>query len=410
MFGLGLFSLQAQDYSVSLDKKLSAIGFENVTLQTRNDKVLVSIENHIYSWNVAALSTAIDTLVEYSGDKSDISLYFLKNGIPQVQLNVPVNLWLEYRQGLVPRLILQQAIDVSYTIDENWRYLKDKPALNSTINKVDLVIYPQLSIQNRLLSQLYEIQFNIAPAIEVSLWKGMLFTGQVIFPLKNDFEVLDIKENVYYQDRNFLYQSHEGDYIRLGFVTISQDFRMPRQWFGQFSLGNFNAHRYGVNLDIDHLFGGNKFHVGARSGLTGSSHFYHGQWVTSSLKTFTWQVKTGYFNPQYNIQLDLSYGCYLNKDKGFRVDCIRHFGATTVGFYALYTGEELNGGFKFSIPLIAKQSRKHAFRIAIPSYFDSDYNAKYAVYYGKEFETKPNENQSEHFTNPLFLQNNLLKH
>ncbi|MFQ9022111.1 MAG: hypothetical protein ACLR6J_13995 [Parabacteroides merdae] len=34
-----------------------------------------------------------------------------------------------------------------------------------------------------------------------------------------------------------------------------------------------------------------------------------------------------------------------------RVDRIRHFGRTTAGLYAMYTGGEANGGFHFAVPL-----------------------------------------------------------
>jgi hypothetical protein len=272
------------------------------------------------------------------------------------------------------------------------------------------VIYPQLSIQNRLLTQLYEIQFNIAPALEVSLWKGMLFTGQIILPLKNDLEVLDIKENEDYKGRNFLYTSDEADYIRPGFVTISQNIRLPRQWFGNLTIGNFNGHRYGINGQVNHFLKGNQWSITGNAGLTGSSHFFQGQWVTGSLNTFTWKITTGYFYPRFNLQLDLSYGSYLNNDKGFRADCSRHFGSTTICFYAMHTGGDSNGGFKFTIPFpTSKRNRKHTLRVTTPKYFDSDYNAGYAVYYGKDYETRPNENQTEHFSNPTFIKSHLIK-
>ena len=402
--------VKAQKTSDGPGKKLSDMGFENIRSFSRDDQVFIALENNLYRWEADAIKVALDTIAAYSGKEALISLYLLKNDIPRTQIKVAAELWLQYRLGKISDSGLLDAILVDDNLGEEWNYLKNRTVSNSNVNKIDLVIYPQFAIQNRLLTKLYEIQFNIAPAVEVSLWKGMLFTGQIIFPLKNDFEVLDIKENVDYKSRNFLYSSHEGDYIQPGFVTISQDIRLPRQWFGNFTIGKFNAHRYGLNGHVNHFFKGNQWSIAGNAGLTGSSHFLHGQWVTGSLNTFTWQVIAGYFYPRFNLQLDLSYGSYLNNDRGFRADCSRHFGSTTIGFYAMQTGGDFNGGFKFTVPLpTAKRDRKHSFRVRAPKYFDSDYNAGYAVYYGKDYETRPNENQTEHFDNPIYIKALLLK-
>ena len=386
------------------------MGFENIRSYSRDNRMLISLENNIYNWEVNAIVAALDTIAIYTNPDTQISIYQLKNDIPQLHIQVPAKSWLQFRSGKIDETGLLNNLLVDYSIDEDWKYLQKRNVLNSNVNKIDLVIYPQLAIQNRLLTRLYEIQFNIAPAVEVSLWKGMLFTGQIIFPLKNDFEVQDIKENVDYKSRNFLYASHEGDYIRPGFVTISQDIRLPRQWFANMTIGNFNTHRYGINGQVNHFFKGNQWSITGKAGLTGSSHFLQGQWVTGPVNTFTWRITAGYFYPQFNLQLDLSYGSYLNNDKGFRAECSRHFGSTTIGFYAMRTGGNSNGGFKFTIPFpTAKRNRKHTLRITTPKYFDSDYNAGYAVYYSKDYETRPNENQTEHFNIPVFIKGQLAK-
>ena len=386
------------------------MGFENIRSFSRDNQILIALENNLYRWEPDAITVALDTIAAYSGKETLISLYLLKNDIPQLHIQVPAILWQQYRSSKLAEAGLIDALLVDRSTNEDWKYLKDRIVLNSNVNKIDLVIYPQFAIQNRLLTQLYEIQFNIAPAMEVSLWKGMLFTGQIIFPLKNDLEVLDIYENMDYKNRNFLYASHEGDYIQPGFVTISQDIRLAHQWFGNLTIGKFNAHRYGMNGQVNHFFRGNQWSVECNAGLTGSSHFLQGQWVTGSVNTLTWCITAGYFCSQFHLQLDLSYGSYLNNDKGFRAECSRHFGSTTIGFYAMHTGGDSNGGFKFTIPFpTTKRNRKHSFRVRTPKYFDSDYNAGYAVYYGKDYETRPNENQTEHFNNPIFIKSLLIK-
>lgn len=400
---------RGQRGATDLSALLAREGFENIRILEKDQSLVLSVENKVYRSNVQAIAALVDSVALWAPEK-ELKLYFLQNDVPALQLKVSLAKWKNRKKNTNP-ISDPQWLLIDRGIDADWNKLKRQPAKNPQNNKIDFVLYPQLRITNRLLTQLYEVQFNLAPTMEVMLWKGMVFTAQVIFPLSNEAEILDIYENIdeLAEERNFLYLSNEGDYIRPGFVTISQDFRLPKKWFGNLTVGNFNSHRYGINVRANHYFKGDKWSITASAGLTGSSHFYQGQWVRGSLNTMTWKVKTGYFYPRYNLQLELSYGSYINNDKGVRADCIRHFGNTSIGFYAMYTGGESNGGFKFTIPLpTAKRKRNKALRIMAPYYFDSDYNAAYAVYYGKDFETRPNENQTEHFNNPTFVKKQLI--
>lgn len=52
---------------------------------------------------------------------------------------------------------------------------------NSSLFKVDVVVYPEVSLKNLVITQVYQVLFNLSPAVEVSFWKGMKLTAQVIF-------------------------------------------------------------------------------------------------------------------------------------------------------------------------------------------------------------------------------------
>ena len=47
-------------------------------------------------------------------------------------------------------------------------------------------MYPEVSLKNLVITQVYQVLFNLSPAVEVSFWKGMKLTAQVIFPVYND--------------------------------------------------------------------------------------------------------------------------------------------------------------------------------------------------------------------------------
>jgi len=55
-------------------------------------------------------------------------------------------------------------------------------------------------------------------------------------------------------------------------------------------------------------------------GLTGKSIVYYRYWNHSSLNSFTWNVKSSYFLPMYQLRADILAGQFLAGDKGFRLD------------------------------------------------------------------------------------------
>lgn len=370
----------AQDaLTQKITRVLADEGYENIRAISSESQLMLTIEDNMYVWNIDGINNAIDIINDIS-DVEQISMIVLNRGIPQYVISLSVQ-----NDSLV-------SILASCDIEDTWNKLRNIIPLNVSELKIDVVAYPQFLLQNTLLSQIYEVQLNFAPAMEVSLWKGMLFTGQVIFPLKNDL-------------------GYEGNFIRPGFVTLAQDFRLPYSWFGRAAIGNFNAGRYGGDITLHHSLANNRMSVGLNAGFTGSSHFYNGQWVTSEINTLTWFAKAGYYYPKFDLQFDLSFGCYLNNDYGFRADCTRHFGASTVGFFAMYSGGKPNGGFhlSFPLPLVNKRNRRHALRLVPAKIFDWEYNAGTEFYYGRYYETQPNENRTEQWNNLIFMKKELLK-
>ena len=106
--------------------------------------------------------------------------------------------------------------------------------MNSSLFKVDVVVYPELYLKNLIITQIYQVLFNLSPAIEVSFWNGMKLTAQMVFPIYNDG-----------------YGPWAGK-IHPGMVTLSQSFRLPYRTFARASIGLFNADRYGVDLAVTH--------------------------------------------------------------------------------------------------------------------------------------------------------------
>ena len=128
--------------------------------------------------------------------------------------------------------ISRQDWEVSYNLGNSWNKVKRNKKANSSLYKVDITIYPELSLKNLVITQIYQVLFNLSPAIEVSFWKGMKFTAQMVIPVYNDG-----------------YGTRAGK-VHPGFLALQQTVRLPYNIWGILAVGTFNAGRYGVDLKL----------------------------------------------------------------------------------------------------------------------------------------------------------------
>ena len=68
------------------------------------------------------------------------------------------------------------------------------------------------------------------------------------------------------------------DCVRLGFMTLRQDFRLANHWKGYLTGGNFSDDRMGVAAGVGYFSANGRWTVEGEGGITGSSHFYGSKW------------------------------------------------------------------------------------------------------------------------------------
>jgi hypothetical protein len=380
-----------QNTGKNITQMLASLGYENIHLITSGDTLKLAYENNIYRWNVRGLMVILDSIVNKVRPETNVRIVTLSDGIPIFETRILAGDWIGFRNDTNTRKELDDKIQFTYLTDKSWKELKQVQKSNSDLFKFDFIIYPQIYIQNIYFNKIYEVQFNIAPALEFSLWKGNNFTGQVIFPVYNDHDL-----NV------------QGNYIRPGFVTISQEFRLPGPFFGSATIGKFDADRYGIDFSLTHPFKNPHWEVSMNAGLTGWTYFYSGVLYLGKELTPSWNLKASYYYTRFNIQFDVSGGKYIYGDYGMRVDCTRHFGETAIGLYAMYSGGEPNGGFHFTVPFPpGKRGKRHHVRIYPPRYFDWEYNAGTLFREGRSYKSAPGENRSEDYFNLMYIKNSL---
>lgn len=367
-------------------------GFENIRAIAKGNTLNLSYENNLYRNKARGLSEVLDRLSNCGFDT--LKVVTLINDLPGIITQLRSEVWKQYKSQEISAYETAQRFNSSYKTDATWKTLRGETPQNPHINKFDLVLYPQFFCMNVRLDRIYEVQLNIAPTLEVSLWRGMNFTGQVILPIVND-----------------VMYGEEGNQVRAGFVTLAQEFRIPGTILVRTVIGKFNEDRYGADLTMTCHFFHDRYYIMANVGYTGEYRYYSKRnWFRDDMNTLTWFLKNGYYNKHYNLMLDFTAGQYLNGDYCIRSDCTRYWGETAVGFFAMVGGGKFNGGFHFAIPIGTKKQKKNrSFQVRAPNYFDWEYNAGTEFYYGQYYETRPNENRAEHLNNANLLIINLLK-
>ena len=385
--------LFAEDWSAELKR----MGMENIREVERDGACYLSWEDPVYRGTYRGVAEVISRITGQAVEREDFYLVIQENRIPQILVYLSGVSLEQYRRQEINWQELIRSVEITYDTDEAMRVLKTAQGVErSSAGRVDFVLYPQLTLRNAWLDKIYGASISIAPAVEVALWKGARFTGQVIFPVWNNMV-------------------GEMDYIRAGMLTFRQDIRLPKRWFASVAIGNFNQQRIGADVRVNWRTADDRWLIGARGGLTGASVFYRGKWQVSRWERFTGSAYIRYAEPVYNLEMELTGERYIYGDYGVWADCIRHFGEVSIGVFAMYSGGEVNGGFSFSVPLPRKKraARKY-FRIRLPEYWGLSYEAQSGNEYaerrlGRRYQTSPEENRSATFYNPDFIRDQLLR-
>lgn len=365
------------------EQTLLSLGMEEIRVAQTDSVCTIAYEDNIYRGTYRGLAAVIEALrsLPETEQAAAYELVVLDDRIPRLLLTLP-------RQTA--------ALEVSYDTDEAMRRLKGKERRNKMAGRIDVVLYPELFLQNSWLDKLYGVAVNFFPAIQMDLWKGAVLTGQVVLPVYTN--MTDFRK-----------------YIRPGVITLRQEFRLPGGVLGRLTTGNFTGNRMGVNAALRYLPARGRWLVGANVGLTGSSTCYGGEWVVSTWRRVSGSVWGRYNEPHYGLQIDLAAVRLVYGDMGARVDCRRHFGEVTVGVYGLFTDGEMNGGFHFALPIPGtKRGKRRAVRFRLPEYFAHEYRARHGGSYGDEllgysYEVRPDENGSRGYDAPDFIKKEILR-
>lgn len=372
---------------------LVEMGFENVGCTEDADERVYVLQNSAYRLQGVGIGKAVDVIQNMGlPEEKACRIIVLDNNVPQISL------YYQPVKGDTAAVAERRDWNVSYDLEDSWQKVRRVKRKNSSLFKVDIVVYPEFMFQNFKLSRMYDIVLNLSPAIEISLWKGMKATAQVIFPIVNDYGA-------------------RYEQIRPGYVTLSQSVRLPKNTFLTASVGFFNNFRWGVDVRAKHHFKDERFYIDARLAYTGRGWFDHWAYYHGHKWTLTGHVGGSFYWPKYNTQFSIKAERFLMEEFGLRGEMVRHFRYASIGFYGLKVfGKDdaanngFNAGFLFQIALPPyKYKRKGYIPRVVGGDFGIRYNAGNELYYGSGFRNNPNDNTlRKNSFNPYFIKSELL--
>lgn len=361
-------------------ERLAELGFENVRVTEKGDQVVYAVfESVSYRGTYHGAAVGVEELGRLFPNVSTFKVMLLENQMPQMALTAT-------------RVNGQWSVKGDYDFHDIEIATRFTKLSNRSTAKVDFTVYPMFTWINHRFNTPFEYVASLAPTMETSLWKGNRITLQAIVPVSYDVQTIN-----------------SSTYVRVGIADIAQDITSSNGRFqATLAGGFFYFDRIGVDLRLAYHATPN-LTIGAEASYTGDAIVNDGHYDIKSPDKFSFFGKADYYEPHTRLQAQFMGGRFVFGDYGARLDISRHFGDYTIGLYGLLTGGEKNGGFHFAIPLGSKrQMRKGTVRLKLPDYFDWEYSIEsYYKYYdqqmGKYIETRPDENRSAHYWQPVHV-------
>ena len=373
--------LNAQDMEEvdSIALKLVQAGYVNVRFVSVEGCLIYTIQNDRYKLQGDGIADALRIIGENNRDSLVCKVIATHYDVPQLTVSYDPE---------TDRWTTTSRLDIS------WDLVRRQKKMNSSFGKVDIAVYPQLSLMNLIITQVYQSLFQLSPAVEVSLWPGMKFSYQIKIPVWNDG-----------------YGYYEGK-VHPGQITLSQRFRIPFNLniFGKFTVGTFSNSRYGACLELKYIFPNERFSVETQMGMLGLCYWDGFIFNYDKDLEFRWNVSANYYWAKQNTQFIFRAEQFLLGDYGFKAEVMRHFRYCTIGFYAMKgtsSYSHTNGGFRFQIALPPYRYRRYRNypRITTSGQMGMAYNANNEQYYYKEYRSESSDNIMEaNSFNPYYVQ------
>ena len=348
-------------------------------------KLIFTLENDRYKLQASGLANAIKLLSDegFVSEDREVTIIATYYGIPEVSLTyIPaLHRWM-----------------TSYRLGDSWNKVRKEETSGKSFGRTDLVLYPQLSLMNLIISQVYQSLWDINPTVEAHLWKGAKLSAQLKIPVYNDG------------------YGHRESLVHPGQMGISQRFRVPFNvnLFGKATVGMFSNSRYGAALELFYPLPNERFSLESKLGFLGLYYWEGFNLHIGRDQEFYWSFGGSYYWPMEQTQFSLKLEKFLLNDVGVKYEMTRHFRNCSIGFYAekgFYKDTHTNGGFRFmiSLPPYGMKRFKRYPKITAGS-MGMTYNANNEQRWYKEWKTEYSDNiMSNNAFNPYYVDSEIVK-
>ena len=385
MLGLSCSQLSASDDASVICSRLVNDGFENVKVCCINQhKTIVQLEDNHYHSISYGLAQALRLISPDAEANDTIELVALENKVPKITVTTV-------------HTVTGWQIDTRYG-GVNCPQLDRLTANNNSSYRLDIVVYPDITFSNYRYDRLWSVATYLSPALEMSLWQGAKVTAQLKVPIWNN------------------YADHDYGKLRPGYVSLQQQILSDQQWNVSAAAGLFSLDRYGIDVrGYYHL--STRFDVGMIAGITGSSYDnVNDDLKFGAVNSVNLLACASYFEPRYNLQIDLKGGRFVHDDYGVRLDLLRHYRDYAIGFYGCLSDYGTNLGFQFSVPMGPKKMGcRRAARVRLPRayYFSFNENTNSNKEHTFEditqlYQTAPDQTPSSRYWQPELIKDNIL--
>lgn len=362
-----------------ITQMLKEEGFEDIRVKLKTDTLFAAVEDHAHRGSFRGAAKAIQLTSQEIPEIQHFEILLTDYKIPQVIVHA------SKREGI-------WYVAVDREMKQARQLLRDEATTASSTGKIDITIFPMVTLVNNKLDHLFDYTVRIAPAVAITPWKGGRITIQPIFPI--------------------LYRLPKGDpkhYIQMGSTNLSQQFFSSKRWQLSAAAGFFHMERPGIQARLTfHALPG--LDLMLEAGQTAEAYVHKGGFHFGALKQTDVMARADYYEPHTRLQIELEGGRFPYGDYGARLDVTRHFGEYAIGVYGIHTGGENNAGFHFAIPVGAKRQRRtHFLRLRLPEYYSLEYSMSSYYKYtlenmGLSYVTQPDQNRAAHYWEPAFIQ------
>lgn len=382
----------AQDKTHFLADVLVANGYENVEIYQKSDTLSIFFENRRYRFEPRGLANVLNLISEnYENPDVIVRLVLLKNQVPMIKLVLALDSYKMYLSGGITSEEFSNGMKASLDVSD----IKTRSGIvsNASTFKTDVVVIPVWSAKFGNFDNPVESNINLIPELNATLAKGLTFKGQMIIPIQNDFFFVAERET-----------------IRPGSITLNQFVSLTDNFYLNITGGCFDKNRAGLNLDVKKVFGEGQFEIGTNVGFTGyysftgiETEFYDQQ------KYLTLILNSQYRYKPYDLLIRMDVGNFLFNVPAIQFEVLRQFGEVEIGFFAIATQDDYDGGFRFSIPIPPpKYTKMKWLRVRPSDSFKWKYRAKGFPQNGVTYNTGYSLTEDLMEYNPDFIKKRLI--